>query len=208
MTQEAFEVEVNGQTIRGTSYQPAVTTRVPSVLLLHGFTGQRIEAGFLFVQIARSLCARGIGAVTFDFRNSGESDGSFDQMLVTEELADALRMIRWVQGRPNVDRTRLGLLGFSLGGLLGAACMSRTDNIRSLALLAPTTVANLCRMPASCQTSLLPLGRIHCMQISLQTSKRSIPWLTSSAIPGRRLSCKAWQTRLCPPRFPLPMSTP
>ena len=39
--------------------------------------------------VARELTKRGLAAVTFDFLNSGESDGSFDQALVTQEVADA-----------------------------------------------------------------------------------------------------------------------
>ncbi len=145
MQQSYIEVEQAGQVIRGTTYRPDGLQRGPAVLLLHGFTGQRIEAGFLFVTLGRLLAQRGIAAVTFDFRHSGESDGSFDQMLVTGELADALRMTTWLQSQPFADRTRLGLLGFSLGGLLAAACMARTDAYRALTLLAPTTVANICR---------------------------------------------------------------
>src|SRR5690606_27088048 len=117
----------------------------PTVLMLHGFTGQRIESGFLFVQLARALVKQGIAAVTFDFLHSGESDGSFDQMLVTGELADAMRITDWVRGQPFVDRSRLGLLGFSLGGLLACCVTGRTDAYRALVLLAPTTVANMSR---------------------------------------------------------------
>jgi len=145
MPQQSFEVDNHGQAIRGTFYRPDITSRVPVVVLLHGFTGQRIESGFLFVQLARALNKRNVAAVTFDFRNSGESDGSFDQMLVTQELDDALRMTQWSRSQAQVDRTRMGLLGFSLGGLLASCCMSRTNVYRALCLVAPTTVTNLCR---------------------------------------------------------------
>lgn len=145
MIQHPLEVDHSGQTIRGTVFLPGKGRRYPTVLMLHGFTGQRIEAGFMFVQLARAINRKGIATVTFDFRNSGESDGSFDRMLVTEELSDALRMTQWVQGLPEVDRSRLGLLGFSLGGLLAACTVARTPAYRALAMIAPTTVQNLGR---------------------------------------------------------------
>src|SRR5690606_38236037 len=75
----------------------------------------------------------------------GESDGSFDQMLVTGQLADALRITEWAQRQAFVDRARLGLLGFSLGGMLASCTAARTGCFRSLALLAPTTEQNICR---------------------------------------------------------------
>jgi len=146
MTQQAFEIDQHGQMIRGTVYRPDRLRRGPAVLLLHGFTGNRIESGFLYVQLGRRLAEAGIAAVTFDFRDSGESDGSFDRMLVTRELDDVLRMTHWLQSQPFADRGRLGLLGFSLGGLLAACAMNRIAGYRALALIAPTTVSNLCRV--------------------------------------------------------------
>lgn len=147
--QEAFACERDGMTLRGMSYRPATpeagAKRFPTVIFLHGFTGSRVEAGFLFVQLARELCTRGIAAITFDFMHSGESDGSFDRMLVTGEIADALAVTAWAQGQPFVDRSRLGLLGFSLGGLVATCAAARSDAFKTLTLIAPTTVENISR---------------------------------------------------------------
>jgi len=149
MPQTAIEVQNHGMTLRGTMYTPDTRHRVPTLVLLHGFTGSRVETGFLFVRLARRLSDAGIAAVTFDFRHSGESDGSFEQMLVSGELSDALRMFEWVQGQPFVDRSRLGVLGFSLGGLVAACLSARVPNCASMVLVAPTTVDNICRFAAN-----------------------------------------------------------
>lgn len=153
MIQQPIEVEHQNMTIRGTAYRPAAEGRHPTVLFLHGFTGQRVEAGFVFVQLARILAKRGIATVTFDFRHSGESDGSFDQMLVSGELSDAVRMTEWVQGQPFVDRSKLGLLGFSLGGLVAGCLLGKTNVYQAVALMAPTTaenlVGNVCKRPSN-----------------------------------------------------------
>lgn len=144
--QRPIEVEHRGMTLRGTVYQPDKSGRHPTLLLLHRFTGNRMEAGFMFVRLARALASRGVAAVTFDFLHSGESDGSFDQMLPSGELADAIRMTRWVQAQPFVDRARFGLLGFSLGGLVAACAAAESPPAyKALVLVAPTTVGNLCR---------------------------------------------------------------
>lgn len=145
MLQETFELDHAGSTIRGSTYRPDVLQRCPSVLMLHGFTGNRVETGFLFVKLARTLARQGIAAVAFDFRHSGESDGSFGQMLATGELDDALHMSRWLQAQAFVDRSRMAILGFSLGGLLAACANARRSPFRAMVLLAPTTVENLCR---------------------------------------------------------------
>lgn len=145
MRQQAIELERDGQTIRGMAYLPDRPGRAPTMVMLHGFTGQRMESGFLFVRLSRLLAGQGVAAITFDFLGSGESDGAFDEMLVTGEVADALRVTQWAAGQPYVDRSRMGLLGFSLGGLVAAATVGRTEVYRALVLMAPTTVANLCR---------------------------------------------------------------
>ena len=146
MSQQSIEFENQGMTLRGTAYRPEKPGRHPAVLMLHGFLGNRMEAGFGFVKLGRVLAQKGIVAVAFDFRHSGESDGSFDQMLVTGEVADAVRMTSWLQGQPYVDRSRLGVLGFSLGGLVASCVSARTGAFRAMALWAPTTVKNICRM--------------------------------------------------------------
>lgn len=157
MPQQPFEVENHGQMIRGTAYVPAGTGRFPTVVLYHGFTGNRMEGGFFFVELARRLCQAGIAAITFDFRNSGESDGRFDQMLVTGELSDGLRISQWAASQVYVDRSRMGLFGFSLGGMLAACTVGRTPMYKALLLGAPTTERNLAR---NAQTRVDDAGRI------------------------------------------------
>ena len=59
---------------------PAPATGWPSVVVLHGFTGNRIEGHRNFVLLARKLAARGVACLRFDFRGSGESQGDFSEM--------------------------------------------------------------------------------------------------------------------------------
>ena len=145
MLQRAIEIDCRGGKIRGMAYLPDHTKRLATVLMLHGFTGQRIESGFMFVQLARQIAQRGMAAVAFDFRHSGESDGSFDQMLVSGEIDDALHVTRWLCAQPFVDRSRLSLLGFSLGGLVAASANARMGAYNAMVLVAPTTQTNLGR---------------------------------------------------------------
>jgi uncharacterized protein len=146
MELKSFSIGPRGQTIRGTLYVAGgPDRRRPAVVLLHGFTGHRIEADFMFVALGRALADSGLHAITFDFRGSGESDGTFDQMLVSRELDDVGRVLQWLPGRPGVDRSRIGLLGFSLGGLLACCAARNFPAVRALALLAPTTPQNLRR---------------------------------------------------------------
>ncbi len=143
--QQAIEVDHHGQTIRGMVYLPAGAGRRRCALLLHSFTGDRIENGSLFVKLGRTLAQQGIAAITFDFLNSGESDGAFEEMLPTGELADTLRMVQWAQGQPFVDRTRWASSVIPWAACWPPAPSGSLPDLRALALIAPTTVRNLCR---------------------------------------------------------------
>jgi uncharacterized protein len=158
MLHHAIEVQHQGQTIRGFVRKPASGGRCATALLLHGFAGQRMENGFAFAQLSRALVEHGVATIAFDFRDCGESDGSFESMRVTRQLSDTLRMTEWACGQPFVDRTRLSVVGFSLGGLLAACAGARTSAYHKRVLLAPTTpqnlAGNICKRPGNdCSTT-------------------------------------------------------
>jgi hypothetical protein len=92
----------------------------PSVLMCHGFTGQRLEAHFLFVKTSRALAEKGLASLRFDFRGSGESSGRFRDMSVLTEVADALAAWEYLGRLPGLNPGRRALLGLSFGGAVAA----------------------------------------------------------------------------------------
>jgi hypothetical protein len=135
--EEQVRFQVEGQWLYGMLHLPEATRRVPGIIMVHGFTGQRIEAHRLFVRAARTLAAAGIAALRFDCRGSGESEGEFVDMTVSGEIADARAALGFLAARPEVDPERLGVLGLSLGGAV-AACLAGSDpRVKALALWTP-----------------------------------------------------------------------
>lgn len=124
-------------TLRGMLHAPDEPEPHPCVMLLHGFTGNRIEAHFLFVKIARRLRKAGIAALRFDFAGSGESDGEFEEMTTSGEVADAEAALELLRGRPAIDPARIAVAGLSLGGCVAALLAGRRGkDIKALGLLA------------------------------------------------------------------------
>jgi uncharacterized protein len=149
MREQAFEVVNEGMTIRGMSYLPAdgdAGRPYPALLLLHGLGGDRIELAGLFLHMAEFLTARGFAVITFNFRHTPDSDGQLCDLVPSDELSDALCMAAWSRQRDYVDSARLGLLGISLGGLIAACTVARTDMFKCLVLLNPTDVWNMRRL--------------------------------------------------------------
>ncbi|MBC7287937.1 MAG: alpha/beta fold hydrolase [Armatimonadetes bacterium] len=117
---------------------------VPAVLMCHGFTGHRIEAHRLFVEAAQAFAASGVAALRFDFRGSGESQGAFADMTVEGEIQDALAALEYLMRRPDVDASRVAVLGLSLGGAVAACVAGRRPDVRALVLWA--AVADLAQL--------------------------------------------------------------
>jgi dipeptidyl aminopeptidase/acylaminoacyl peptidase len=92
----------------------------PAVLLCHGFTGQRMEAHFLFVKASRAFAAAGLASLRFDCRGSGESSGRFQDMSVLTEVHDAVNAWDALGRLPGIDASRRGVLGLSMGGAVAA----------------------------------------------------------------------------------------
>jgi len=130
-----------GGTMRGMLHRPpgfSSAQRHPAVIMCHGFTGTRVEPHRILVKAARQLASQGIVTLRFDFWGSGESDGDFVDVTPETEIEDALAVVDWLRAQAGIDRTRLGLLGFSLGGLVASCTAARAEKIKALCLWAAT----------------------------------------------------------------------
>lgn len=135
--QEAVSIVHNQQVMRGMAHLPG-TEKVPAVILLHGFTGSKLEPHRFFLKISRELEALGIASFRFDFLGSGESDGDFEEMTVLKELAQANTILDYVKSHPAIHQNRITVLGFSMGGLVASLLAGdRPDEIEKLILVAP-----------------------------------------------------------------------
>ena len=116
----------DGVGIATTLYVPQGTPPAsgwPAIVMFHGLGGNREDMN----RIAETFCAlRGYVVLTFDFRGHGQSGG-----LVTldgpRELQDVRNLFAWLTARPDVDRTRVGAFGISLGG--GAVWRSAVEGV-------------------------------------------------------------------------------
>jgi predicted acyl esterase len=84
----------------------------PAVLVLHGLGGNRGTVNDVAEQY---LAPQGYAVLTVDARGHGESGGQ-STLVGSRELADYAASLAWLRSRPAVSDTRIGALGFSLGG--------------------------------------------------------------------------------------------
>ncbi|WP_425148056.1 alpha/beta hydrolase [Deinococcus sp.] len=132
-------LRVDGQSVYGMLHlpnTPAPPQGHPSVLILHGFTGNRAGDHRLLPLLSRYLERLGLASLRIDFRGSGDSEGDFSEMTVSREVQDAEAAFEYLRQYPGIDPVRAMLLGFSMGGLVAALSAPRLNPHR-LALWAP-----------------------------------------------------------------------
>jgi len=109
----------------------------PGVIFFHGFTGNKCESHFLFTKLARKLCKEGISVLRFDFYGSGDSEGSFEDMSLETEMIDGESAVEYFRNLDFVDKDRIGILGLSMGAIIGVYVASKYKEVKALCLWSP-----------------------------------------------------------------------
>jgi len=103
-----------GVELVGYLHRPAdATGKLPCVVMGHGFSGtqDRLFTG------AERFAGAGFAALTFDYRNFGESGGEPRQVIdIKGQREDFKAAVSWARSQPEIDPDRVALWGTSLGG--------------------------------------------------------------------------------------------
>ncbi len=124
-----------GETLKGSLYVPKGDGPFPAVVMCHGLLSCRAEFGLY----AERLASRGYVALAFDLRGHGQSGGV--RGLVSQERGtdDAISAVEFLVQQPEVDATRIGILGHSLGATIALCAAARDPRIKCVIAMAVTT---------------------------------------------------------------------
>jgi uncharacterized protein len=115
MTRRDIEFDAEGVTLRGWFY-PAqgATGSAPTVVMAHGFSAVKEMYLDSFAEV---FSAAGLGALVFDNRNFGASDGEPRQEIDPwAQVRDYRHAITYATTLPEVDPARIGVWGSSYSG--------------------------------------------------------------------------------------------
>jgi uncharacterized protein len=104
----------DGVTLRGWHYVPEGNRRTPTIIMAHGYSA--VKEMYLD-RFAEVFAGAGLGAIVFDNRNFGASDGEPRQEIDPwRQIRDYRDAITWASSLPEVDTDRIGVWGSSYSG--------------------------------------------------------------------------------------------
>jgi pimeloyl-ACP methyl ester carboxylesterase len=110
---EVLHIPSGGVEINGVAYLAAGSGPRPTLVLAHGWPGNEKN-----LDLAQAVRRAGWNAITFNYRGSWGSAGSFRFAQVPQDTAAVIAWLRRpdVAARLNVDPARIALAGHSMGG--------------------------------------------------------------------------------------------
>ena len=131
---EGLRIPSGGAQMNAMVYVPAGKGPHPVAVLLHGFPGNEQN-----LDLAQSLRRAGWAVVTFHYRGSWGSEGTFTFDGAVEDAAAAIAWVRSPEaaGHSRFDPKRIVVLGHSMGGFIAAQRCAADDGLLGCVLLAP-----------------------------------------------------------------------
>ncbi|ATW25080.1 alpha/beta hydrolase [Candidatus Formimonas warabiya] len=138
--EEQVSIPCQHQNMAGILHIPGIQDIPAWIVMLHGFADDKVEKHRMFVKLGRRLAAQGFGALRFDFLGCGDSEGDLEDATIAGYIEQALQALDWLRKRPQTGKdTKIGLLGYSLGGAVAACAAPLDGGIDTLALWAPAS---------------------------------------------------------------------
>ncbi len=127
-TGQATTTEVNGKVVSGILFMPkdaSASNKKPAVVLTHGYLNNRE----LQLQNAIELARRGFIVLTIDREGHGNYLPTSDKgsaMMNTSGMYDSAK---YLYNLPEVDKTKIGISGHSMGGMTTAATLMQDASV-------------------------------------------------------------------------------
>ena len=127
---ETVALEVDGFNIIGRLYLPSGRAPYSTVCVCHGIPAKIPDPGGVgYAALAEKVCQHGLAVLIFSFRGTGNSGGNLD---ILGWARDLKAMIDYLSALPEVDKSRLSLLGFSGGAAVSVYVASQDNRISAV----------------------------------------------------------------------------
>lgn len=124
-------------TLAGTLTLPSTKGPHPAVILI---AGSDPNTRFKDFGLPQFFAQHGIAALWYDKRGAGDSTGDLTTATFEDLAADASAGVQFLQNRPDIDHSKVGLWGVSQGGWIAPLVATRTPNVAFMVLHAAPAV--------------------------------------------------------------------
>jgi acetyl esterase/lipase len=147
-----LHIPSHGLRINGLVYQPSGAGPHPTLVILHGLPGNEKN-----LDLAQAVRRDGWNAVTFNYRGSWGSPGSFRFAQTLEDADAVLAYLRLPAnaGRLGIDTHRIAIAGHSMGGWVAVQTAAHDHALIGLILISSIDMGRVGAMPRDPQVALM-----------------------------------------------------
>jgi alpha/beta superfamily hydrolase len=122
--------------LEGVWHLPETSRPLPAVVVCHPHPlyGGNMSANVVFY-LCQALALKNMAALRFNFRGVGKSQGQFGGGI--GEQYDVKAALDFVLATENIDKSRIGLAGYSFGGGVAVPVAVQDERVKMLALISP-----------------------------------------------------------------------
>jgi len=129
-----------GVRLSGTMTLPVGPGPFPAALLISGSgrndRDESVAGHKPMMVLADALTRHGYAVLRYDKRGAGQSTGNFDAATTIDFAHDAAAALAYLHRRPDVDGARIGVIGHSEGGTIGALLGVRDPSLNYVVMMA------------------------------------------------------------------------
>lgn len=130
MHTKLVSLKLDGINIAGQLYLPAGDAPYHTVCTCHGIPAAPPDPNAPgYASLAEYLCSNGLATLIFNFRGTGQSGGNIDMPGWARDLG---AMLDYLCSLPEVDKSRLSLLGFSGGAAVSVYVAAKDKRVTSV----------------------------------------------------------------------------
>lgn len=130
--------------LAGTLTMPEQEGTYPAVVLISGSGPQNRDEELMghkpFLVLSDYLTRNGIAVLRFDDRGTAASTGDFGSATSVDFATDVASAVQYLQSRPEIDKSKIGLVGHSEGGIIAPMVAANSEDIDFIVLLAGTGI--------------------------------------------------------------------
>lgn len=141
---EVLHIPSGGLTINGVAYLAAGAGVHPTIVLAHGLPGNEKN-----LDLAQAVRRDGWNAITFNYRGSWGSPGTFRFAQTFEDMSAVLAFLRDPLNarKLGIDTTRLVIAGHSMGGMVVVNTAARDHRLSGAILISAADMGRNARLP-------------------------------------------------------------